>query len=221
MDTGGLKGHRKPWVTVTTGEKNYSLTKKHSSLKWIPFSTESAMEPWHGTTDWELAKQPCFLPNPEKNWNCSQFQQKSNNNQENTGLLDMTEATVCHPNTRYAECEKRSGEHSLMEMPCGSVKDPSLSRSTEVQRILGQFKPTEKSRNSVCVSEKKKRWSDPRNVRNRRKQHKYLIWMYAHITHVLNYQPEVQNKVTGMDSVNFSTPHMHSPPFSNTRERKQ
>lgn len=42
-----------------------------------------------------------------------------------------------------------------MEMPCGSVKDPSLSLS--LQRILGQFKPREKSRNSVCVSEKKKK----------------------------------------------------------------
>lgn len=136
------------------------------------------MEPWHRTTDWELAKQPCSLPNPEKNWNCPQFQQKSCNNQENTGLLDMTEVTVCHPNTRYAECEKRFGEHSLMEMPCGSVKDPSLSLG--LQRILGQFKPREKSKNSVCVSEKKKRWNDPRNVRNRRKQHKYLIWIYAH-----------------------------------------
>lgn len=43
-----------------------------------------------------------------------------------------------------------------MDMPCGSVKDPSLSRSRAVQRILKQSIPAEKSRNSTCVGQEEK-----------------------------------------------------------------
>lgn len=61
-----------------------------------------------------------------------------------------------------------------MDMPCGLVKDPSLSRSRAIQRVLRQFTSAEKSRSSACVGkEGKDFWS--RNVRTR-KQHKYLMF---------------------------------------------
>lgn len=140
--------------------------------------------------------------------------------QPDTGLLDIAESSVCHSNTGYVEFERRSGEHSLMDMPCGPVKDPSLSRSRAIQRVLRQFTSAEKSRSSACVGkEEKDFWS--RNVRTR-KQHKYLMFdICLYNWQVLNYYPEVQNEITGLDGVNFSTPHTNSPTCGITREERQ